>query len=269
MFKRNKKKNLAILISSIMCMSAIGFSGVSAMEGGIINNPNNQNRINVIPQNVPQVDANLNQILTTDFRNLRQATRYFEAMKNVITEERDIVVNLAGALEDAQRNGQPTDTNVVEEEISNLSKILTKYYLDKYAAIVMKRNSDGNRSGANIRRADALLDTIEQCDILITEICDTINDKSKYFFGPSDLNDTTDHINTIKNMKAFNKLYILDVRKTCAEEIVERVSNVITAAFQPEMFKIPEFDKRVQAMNDCCHDLLDEAKFILYENRNK
>lgn len=50
MFKKNKKKNLAVLIASIMCMSAIGFSNVSAMDNAPLNN---LNRYEIIQENDP------------------------------------------------------------------------------------------------------------------------------------------------------------------------------------------------------------------------
>ena len=51
MFKKNKKKNLAILIASIMCMSAIGFSSVNAMKENNQINDLTGNQINDLTGN--------------------------------------------------------------------------------------------------------------------------------------------------------------------------------------------------------------------------
>ncbi len=67
MFKKNKKKNLTVLVASIMCMSAISFAGVSAMEGnGKIYNPSsNDSNINSI-----NVESNASsQQMRVDIRN--------------------------------------------------------------------------------------------------------------------------------------------------------------------------------------------------------
>ncbi len=45
MFKKDKKRNLAILVASIMCMSAFGFSSVSAMEERDADSIQNNNSI--------------------------------------------------------------------------------------------------------------------------------------------------------------------------------------------------------------------------------
>ena len=147
MFKKNKKKNLAILIASIMCMSAIGFSNVSAMNNAALDN---LNRYVIIQENDPTIygeteikhleNWNKENIPINNFASYEATFSFFDSLYAIMDNysktyakrvqsqfANDLKDGNTGRLLDANRRNEIRKKYI--EVLKEMTRILSLYYI--------------------------------------------------------------------------------------------------------------------------------------------
>ncbi len=109
MFKKNKKGNLAILVSSILCMSAIGFSSVSAMQSN--------NTVDQMRRDIANIyyNAMINKHDTYD-----EVATGVKQIKDLMSKYSDLM--------NEQINRRESRRNVLENTLIEIKNIIRTYH---------------------------------------------------------------------------------------------------------------------------------------------
>ncbi len=169
MFKKNKKRNLAILVASIMCMSTIGFSSVSAMNSDNNIGFSSQENANTLEWLRNKLE-NLKQYMLGVSPILKNNIQLFEKITDLMKEyNKFIPLKYAEILEIDEKerymnfNKQIKINNclIIFEEMMDLLEMYYKqtYNLNiSYLKTISQRNNSNNPIG-NIDLGDGMIET--------------------------------------------------------------------------------------------------------------
>lgn len=288
MFKKNKKRNLAILIASIICVSTIGFTSVGAMESNSNNSNNNSDKIYIPNQssssnsnnnsnnqntinNVSQNNNNINYIQNTDYKNIPQAIRYFKSLKRDLEIEKDTINKLIEKIQKDGENNITENKELVKLEMYTISQEIKDSLINEQVAYYLIRNNKSTTQQARINELDGLLSDI---DILIQEITEKIQEKSQILFRDIDTNEKERVYNVITNIKRSTetfkesiKKYMKDQSEIALATIMKKTKNLVNTLLNSNKFGNILLGKRISTVDYLVESLTNLAEKVIENNK--
>lgn len=269
MFKKNKKKNLTVLVASIICMSAISFASVSAMEGnGKIYNPSsNDNNINSI--NV-ESDASSQQMrvdIRNNYNNVINNNDYgsYDKLKRA-AEDLDVVMNKYIEIMEKQMKEENLQYDENAGDVRDARKFPLEGTLKEIINILKKYNQIHNtyKTKMKILENNPLVERSNNLREMALRYYDS-SDSNALFVSMNKMHD--DFSEFMGALKRYVKFVYIDndrIDENRTKDCLEHMDNII-GKYKAEikLIDLDYYEKNTE-LEKKCFDELQEKIFTIY-----
>ena len=258
MFKKNKKKNLTVLVASIICMSAISFASVSAMEGNrkIYNPLSNDNNINSI--NV-ESDASSQQMrvdIRNKYNNVINNNDYgsYDKLKRA-AEDLDVVMKKYIEIMEKQMSEKDLQYDENAGDVRNARKFPLEGTLKEIINILKKYNQIHNTYKTKMKILE---------NNPLVERSNNLREMAIRYYDSSDSNALFNSMEILKRYIKFVYIdnYGIDENKT--KDCLEHMDNIIGKYKTDIKLLDLEHYKKNTELKEKCFNELKEKIFTIY-----